>query len=181
MTQTTPVHECCTWYTHFIWYCSLLQWLLEYSTAWSLSKLWRSDEMPTILVVITCHTGWQRKKFLADLVTCHTGWRIDRVGTVFHQQLSHIIITCNPTLTHFLASNVSLAHFESTTSRTVQRQQHSVGEPSEREHYSLYCWVYLQDSTCGKLSRFGVRENFFISGSKSLVFIRKGLFVLVYM
>ena len=29
--------------------------------------------------------------------------------------------------------------FESATSRMVQRQQHSVGEPSEREHYSLYC------------------------------------------
>ena len=29
--------------------------------------------------------------------------------------------------------------FESATSRMVQRQQRSVGEPSEREHYSLYC------------------------------------------
>ena len=29
--------------------------------------------------------------------------------------------------------------FESATSRMVQRQQCSVGEPSEREHYSLYC------------------------------------------
>ena len=30
-------------------------------------------------------------------------------------------------------------HFESATSRMVQRQQCSVGEPCEREHYSLYC------------------------------------------
>ena len=30
-------------------------------------------------------------------------------------------------------------NFESATSRMVQRQQRSVGEPSEREHYSLYC------------------------------------------
>ena len=29
--------------------------------------------------------------------------------------------------------------FESATSQMVQRQQRSVGEPSEREHYSLYC------------------------------------------
>ena len=29
--------------------------------------------------------------------------------------------------------------FERATSRMVQRQQRSVGEPSEREHYSLYC------------------------------------------
>ena len=28
--------------------------------------------------------------------------------------------------------------FERATSQMVQRQQHSVGEPSEREHYSLY-------------------------------------------
>ena len=168
MTRTTPVHECCTWYTRFIWYCSLLQWLLEYSTAWSPSKLWRSDEMPTILVVVTCHTGWRRKKFPADLVMHHTGWWINRVGTVFHQWLSHIMIACNSTLTHFLASNVFLAHFESATSRTLQRQHRSVGEPSEREHYSLYCWVYLQDSACCKLSRFGVQENLcIISGCKT--------------
>ena len=29
--------------------------------------------------------------------------------------------------------------FERATSRMVQRQQRSMGEPSEREHYSLYC------------------------------------------
>ena len=36
-----------------------------------------------------------------------------------------------------LAEKVLL--FESATSRMVQRQQRSVGESSEREHYSLYC------------------------------------------
>ena len=36
--------------------------------------------------------------------------------------------------------NVPLvSSFESATSQMVQRQQRSVGEPSEREHYSLYC------------------------------------------
>ena len=32
-----------------------------------------------------------------------------------------------------------IGNFESATSQMVQRQQHSVGEPSEREYYSLYC------------------------------------------
>jgi hypothetical protein len=36
--------------------------------------------------------------------------------------------------------------FREGKSRMVQRQQQSMGEPSEREHYSLYCWMYLQGS-----------------------------------
>ena len=35
--------------------------------------------------------------------------------------------------------SLGVTPFESATSRMVQRQQRSVGEPSEREHYSLYC------------------------------------------
>ena len=27
--------------------------------------------------------------------------------------------------------------------------------------HAHYCWVYLQDSACGKLSRLGVRENLY--------------------
>ena len=61
--------------------------------------------------------------------------------------------------------------FESTTSRMVQRQQRSVGEPSEREHYSLYCWVYLQDSACCKLSCFGVRENLYFQGVRPSIYM----------
>jgi hypothetical protein len=36
--------------------------------------------------------------------------------------------------------------FREGKSRMVQRQQQNMGEPSEREHYSLYCWIYLQGS-----------------------------------
>ena len=39
----------------------------------------------------------------------------------------------------FLDGLLNGTDFESATSRMVQRQQRSVGEPSEREHYSLYC------------------------------------------
>ena len=72
------------------------------------------------------------------------------INMIIIGNVSHICVTSPPRLT-----------FESATSRMVQRQQHSMGEPSEREHYSLYCWVYLQDSACCKLSRFGVRENLY--------------------
>ena len=67
--------------------------------------------------------------------------------------------TCTDHIANTLLS--SCLYFESATSRMVQRQQRSMGEPSERERYSLYFWIYLQDSACGKLSRFGVRENLY--------------------
>jgi hypothetical protein len=40
----------------------------------------------------------------------------------------------------------SSTSFREGKSRMVQRQQQNMGEPSEREHYSLYCWLYLQGS-----------------------------------
>jgi hypothetical protein len=46
----------------------------------------------------------------------------------------------------FLARLDSTRFFREGKSRMVQRQQQSMGEPSEREHYSLYCWIYLQGS-----------------------------------
>jgi hypothetical protein len=40
----------------------------------------------------------------------------------------------------------------------VQRQQQNMGEPSEREHYSLYCWIYLQGSALVVISLWGAKE-----------------------
>jgi hypothetical protein len=42
--------------------------------------------------------------------------------------------------------NTASLQFREGKSRMVQRQQQNMGEPSEREHYSLYCWIYLQGS-----------------------------------
>jgi hypothetical protein len=63
--------------------------------------------------------------------------------------------------------------FREGKSRMVQRQQQRMGEPSEREHYSLYCWIYLQGSAY-QLSRFGVRSNLksYLTSLRLAVFIR---------
>jgi hypothetical protein len=56
------------------------------------------------------------------------------------------LTSCTTSTHHSLMIEWARSAFREGKSRMVQRQQQNMGEPSEREHYSLYCWIYLQGS-----------------------------------
>ena len=77
----------------------------------------------------------------------HSCWQCNHwTGTGGCESITSFVQTCvcwtccSPNTRGYV---LCVVPFESATSRMVQRQQCGMGEPSEREHYSLYCWIYF--------------------------------------
>ena len=142
-------------------------WMGHSTSLWSVLYAWSSSSRYWIIMSHYCNN--QQLQYLSyDRKTSHllilgpsTPLMHLHQGETLPNRCKHVSVL-GPTLP---------VCFERATSRMVQRQQCSVGEPSEQEHYSLNCWVYLQESACCKLSRFGVQENLLFQG------IRPGIYM----